>query len=55
MKNSSIAGERIIAAGRSKYHPLEPNDSPEAKRKNRRTEIILTPKLDELLQILNNN
>ena len=55
MNNSNIAGERIIAAGRSKYLPLEPNDSKEAKRKNRRTEIILTPKLDELLQILNKN
>lgn len=55
MNNSSIAGERIIAAGRSKYKPLEPNDSKAAKRKNRRTEIILTPKLDELLEILNAN
>ena len=55
MNNSSIDGERIIAAGRSKYLPLQPNDSKEAKRKNRRTEIILTPKLGELLQILNNN
>jgi len=55
MNNSSIDGERIIAAGRSKYLPLEPNESKEAKRKNRRTEIILTPKLGELLQILNKN
>jgi len=55
MNNSSIDGERIIAAGRSKYLPLQPNDSKEAKRKNRRTEIILTPKLGELLQILSNN
>jgi chemotaxis protein MotB len=55
MKNSSIAGERMIAAGRSKYLPLEPNNSEAAKRRNRRTEIILTPKLDELLQILNAN
>ena len=55
MNNSSIAGDRIIAAGRSKYLPLEPNNSKEARRKNRRTEIILTPKLDELLDILNAN
>jgi chemotaxis protein MotB len=55
MNNSNIDGERIIAAGRSKYKPLEPNDSKEAKRRNRRTEIILTPKLGELLQILNKN
>ncbi|MFP3860097.1 MAG: OmpA family protein [Bacteroidales bacterium] len=55
MDNSNIEGERIIAAGRSKYLPLEPNDSDASKRKNRRTEIILTPKLDELLEILNTN
>jgi len=53
MDHSSIQGERIIAAGRSKYLPLEPNDSKEARRRNRRTEIILTPKFEELLQILN--
>jgi len=55
MNSSGIDGERIIAAGRSKYHPLEPNNSEAAKKRNRRTEIILTPKLDELLQILNTN
>ncbi|MFW6095825.1 MAG: OmpA/MotB family protein, partial [Bacteroidota bacterium] len=55
MDNSNIEGERIIAAGRSKHLPLEPNDSDASKRKNRRTEIILTPKLDELLEILNTN
>lgn len=53
MNNSNIKGERIIAAGRSKYMPIEPNDTEAARRKNRRTEIILTPKFDELLQILN--
>ncbi len=53
MKNGDIKGERIIAAGRSKYLPLQPNTSEEARRKNRRTEIILTPKLGKLLQILN--
>lgn len=55
MSNPGIAGERITAAGRSKYMPLEPNDSEASRRKNRRTEIILTPKLDELLEILNTN
>ena len=53
MNQSNIQGERIIAAGRSKYLPIEPNNSEEARRRNRRTEIILTPKFDELLQILN--
>lgn len=53
MKNGDIKGERFIAAGRSKYLPLQPNTNEEARRKNRRTEIILTPKLGKLLQILN--
>ena len=44
--------DRLIAAGRSEYIPVAPNDSPENKAKNRRTEIILTPKLDALFEIL---
>jgi chemotaxis protein MotB len=46
---------RISAAGRGQYFPLDPAKTPEARRKNRRTEIILTPKLDELLKVLGNN
>lgn len=53
MNHSNIQGKRIIAAGRSKYLPLEPNTTEEGKRINRRTEIILTPKYGELLEILN--
>ncbi|MGM0530594.1 MAG: OmpA family protein [Bacteroidota bacterium] len=53
--NSNIQGERIIAAGRSKYLPLESNSNEEGRQMNRRTEIILTPKLGELLEILNMN
>lgn len=55
MSNNKISGERIIAAGRSKYHPIIDSKAPDARKKNRRTEIILTPKLDELFQILENN
>ena len=55
MGNSSIQGERIIAAGRSKYLPLESNETEKGRRINRRTEVILTPKLGELLEILNMN
>jgi len=52
-KHSTIEGNRIIAAGRSKYVPIEAAKTPEARRKNRRTEIILTPNLDELFRIIN--
>ena len=55
MENNKIKGSRIIAAGRSKYQPLINSKAPDARQKNRRTEIILTPKLDELLQILESN
>src|SRR6056297_669187 len=55
MENPNIKGSRIIAAGRSKYVPIDPLKTSEARRKNRRTEIILTPKLDELFKILEVN
>lgn len=55
MENNKIEGKRIIAAGRSKYVPVIDSKAPDARRKNRRTEIILTPKLDELFQILESN
>lgn len=50
--NKRIDGRRLTAAGRSKYCPLEKNNSSTARAKNRRTEIILTPKLDEVFKIL---
>ncbi|MFX3625795.1 MAG: OmpA family protein [bacterium] len=46
--------KRIIASGRGEHQPVANNDSKENKAKNRRTEIVLTPKLDELFQILGN-
>ncbi len=49
---NGVAPTRVTAAGRSQYVPIDPAASAEARQKNRRTEIILTPKLDELLQLL---
>ncbi len=43
---------RVTASGRSKFEPVEPNVSAEGRQRNRRTEIILAPKLDELMQLL---
>ncbi len=51
----NISPDRLIAAGRGPYAPVAEGDTPEARRKNRRTEIILTPKLDELFQIIETN
>ena len=50
-----IDPKRISAAGRGEFFPLDPTKTPEARKKNRRTEIILTPKLDELLKVLGTN
>lgn len=52
LENEEIAPERIIAAGRGESLPIDPAKTPEARAKNRRTEIILTPKLDELMQLM---
>lgn len=55
LKNSTINPGRLTAAGRSEFAPLVNNDTPENRAKNRRTEIILTPKLNELFKILETN
>jgi chemotaxis protein MotB len=54
-KNSSTDPKRLTAAGRGEYFPIDPAKTAEARKKNRRTEIILTPKLDELLKVLEAN
>lgn len=46
---------RITASGKSKYDPVDTNNTPEGRQHNRRTEIILAPKLDELMQLLQQN
>jgi len=43
---------RVVASGKSKFEPVDSNETPEGRQRNRRTEIILAPKLDELMQLL---
>jgi chemotaxis protein MotB len=43
---------RLTAAGKGEFFPVASNDTPEGKAKNRRTEIVLTPKLDELMKLI---
>lgn len=43
---------RVTASGRSQYEPVADNTTPEGRAKNRRTEIILAPKLDELMNLI---
>lgn len=51
MMDNGIEAERIIASGRSKYHPLESNETAEGRQTNRRTEVVLAPKLDRLWEL----
>jgi chemotaxis protein MotB len=51
-ESCNVDPTRIIASGRSEYFPIEPGDTPEIRAANRRTEIILTPNLGELYQIM---
>ncbi len=51
-ENNSIDKKNLIAAGRSEYAPIASNNTPEGKAKNRRIEVILTPNLDKINQML---
>ena len=53
MEVSEIKPENLTAAGKSKYVPIASNETDEGKSKNRRIEVVLTPKLDEITKILN--
>ena len=50
--NYAVDPLRVTASGRSKYEPIDSNETPEGRARNRRTEIILSPKLEELLRLL---
>jgi chemotaxis protein MotB len=43
---------RVIASGHSQYDPVQTNSTPEGRALNRRTDIVLSPKLDELYKLL---
>jgi chemotaxis protein MotB len=55
LTRAGVSPNQITASGRGEHVPLAPNDSPANKQKNRRTEIIITPDLDELFKILESN
>ena len=51
LENKNISPLRVISAGRGEYMPIAQENSVEARAQNRRTEIILSPKLDQLLEL----
>lgn len=55
LTGSGVDPKTLLPAGRGEYSPVAEGKSSEARQKNRRTEIILTPKLDELFKILDAN
>lgn len=52
IKNYNVNPLQIQPSGRGEYMPVDDNETAEGKSKNRRTEIIMAPKLDKLFQML---
>ncbi|MGJ5642700.1 OmpA family protein [Formosa sp. S-31] len=52
-ENPGINPENLTAAGRGEFAPVASNETTEGRAKNRRIEVILTPKLDEITKLLN--
>ena len=52
LQNKEINPERITASGRAEFVPLDNAKTKEARQKNRRTEIILSPNMDELMRAI---
>ena len=50
--NYGVDPKRLTAGGRGEYNPIADNSTPEGKAQNRRTEIIITPKLDQFMALI---
>jgi chemotaxis protein MotB len=48
----NINPKRLTAGGRGEFNPLAANDTPSGKAQNRRTQIIITPKLDQFMDLI---
>lgn len=55
LTSAGLSPNQVTASGKGEYYPLASNDTPQNKSKNRRTEIIITPNLDEIFKILESN
>jgi chemotaxis protein MotB len=54
-EKNGLAPTRVVASGRGEFYPRDTNATPEGRARNRRTEIILSPKLDEIMSLLNSS
>lgn len=54
LQDLGVAPEKLIAAGRSSYVPLVPNTTAENKATNRRTKILILPKIDQFYNMIEN-
>jgi len=52
IKDYQVDAERLTASGRAEFEPVASNADAEGRAKNRRTEIVLAPKLDELMNLM---
>lgn len=50
--NFGVDPKRLTAGGRGEYNPIADNDNEVGKQRNRRTQIIITPKLDQFMELL---
>ncbi|MEO6704449.1 MAG: flagellar motor protein MotB [Ginsengibacter sp.] len=54
LQNSyGVDPKRLTAGGRGEYNPIAANDTPDGKMRNRRTQIIITPKLNQFMDLIN--
>lgn len=52
INNYGVEPKRLTAGGRGEYNPIESNDTETGRQRNRRTQIIITPQLDEFLELI---
>ena len=53
LENPDILPQNLTAAGRGEYLPIAPNSTRQGRAANRRIEVVLSPQLDEIKQIIN--
>ena len=55
LKNPMLSPLHLSAAGRAEFLPIAPNSTSDGRDANRRIEMIISPNLDDLFELLNEN